>query len=62
MQQTLFNHKRQVRTLLEVKQEQTVQGLTDKEFQVIIEEYCEKHSVNRNKLLEIIRKKFSQTR
>ncbi|MAG17916.1 MAG: hypothetical protein CL944_00375 [Candidatus Diapherotrites archaeon] len=60
MQQTLFSNRNQ--TLLEIKHEQIKQGISDEEFEHLLDGFCEKYSVEKKALLEAIRKRFSQTR
>ena len=58
VQQTLFVNQNQ--TLLEMKQVQINQGITGEEFEQLLNDFCEKYSLEKKVVLEIIAKEFSQ--
>jgi len=58
VQQTLFVNQSQ--TLLEMKQVQINQGITGEEFEQLLNDFCEKYSLEKKVVLEIIAKEFSQ--
>ena len=58
VQQTLFINQNQ--TLLEMKQVQINQGITGEEFEQLLNDFCEKYSLEKKVVLEIIAKEFSQ--